>query len=312
MLSTTKEEFKMMSIVEVKEQATILKNFLKQNNLEITHTSCLQAIAKINGVKDWNTMSAMLQKHEVGKSTEINNTAHVLIYEPALKIMIKLERENKFNVDAHTLLNFFLNKLLNDSMHVLFRFEYLKELGEGWTRHRLSGAMNQLLNAKFIDINSDFEGEMIYINPSFFWKGSPEANNTAINDYENRIALSTMGGKEADITTVTYTGRYGEPSLQRDDMVEFVTELRNQSKYYNKKVPELFFDDLISPEEHPELLKLQAALKKEKAVADPRVYYPKIKSMLESKYYVGHGGAHIHIKSLDELNEIALIVGGIG
>lgn len=312
MLLTTKEEFKMMSVIEVKKQATILKDFLKQNHLEITHSSCLQAIAKINGVKDWNTMSAMLQRYEADKPTEINNAAHVLIFEPALKKILKLERENKFNADAHTLLNFFLNKLLNDSMHVLYRFDHLNELGEAWTRHRLSGAMNQLLHAKFIDINSDFEGEMIYINPSFFWKGSPEANIKAINDYENRIALSTMGGNEADITTVTYTGQYGKPSLQRDDMLEFVTELRNQSKYYNKKVPELFFDDLISPEKHPELLKLQADLKKEKAVADPRIYYHKIKSMLESKYYVGHGGAHIHIKSLDELTEIALIVGGIG
>jgi|GEM_PF-4300483 len=302
----------MISIVEVKEQATILKSFLKQNSIELTHSSCLQAIAKINGIKDWNTMSAILKKHEIDKPKVISSAAHVLMSESALKIMIKLERENKFNADAHALLNFFLNKLLNDSMHVLFRFEYLKELGEGWTRHRLSGAMNQLLYAKFIDINSDFEGEMIYINPSFFWKGSYEANIKAINDYENRIALMTMGGNESDITTISYTGEYGESKAQSDETLDFISGLRNQGNLYPKKVPELFFDDLIRPEDHPEIIKLQAILKREKAISDPRVYYSKIKGMLESKYYVGYGGAHIHIKSLDELTEIAHIVGGIG
>jgi len=301
-----------MSIIEVKEQAAILKDFLKQNNSEITLTSCLQAMAKINRFKDWNTMSAVLKKQEVDKPKEINNAAHVLMYEPALRIMIKLERENKFNADAHALLNFFLSRLLNDSMHVLFRFEYLKELGAAWTRHRLSGAMNQLLYAKFIDINSDFEGEMIYINPSFFWKGNPEANLKAINDYKDRIALMTMGGDEADITTVSYTGHYGEPRAQSDETLDFISGLRNEGNLYLKKVPELFFDDPIYSDEHPEILKLQNVLTKEKAISDPRIYYPKIKKMLEGKYYVGYGGAHIHIKSLDELTEIAYIVGGIG
>ena len=69
---------------------------------------------------------------------------------------------------------------------------------------------------------------MIYINPSFFWKGTPEANIKAINDYKDRIALMTMGGNEADITTVSYTGYYGEPRVQSDKTLDFISGLRNQ------------------------------------------------------------------------------------
>lgn len=122
----------------------------------------------------------------------------------------------------------------------------------------------------------------------------------------------TMGGNEADITTVSYTGYYGEPRVQSDKTLDFISGLRNQGNVYPKKVPELFFSDSIRSDEHPEILKLQNFLKKEKAISDPRIYYPKIKKALEGKYYVGYGGAHIHIKLLDELTEIAHIVGGIG
>ena len=60
----------------------------------------------------------------------------------------------------------------------------------------------------------------------------------------------------------------------------------------------IFFSDSIHSNEHPEILKLQNFLKKEKTISDPRIYYAKIKNALKGKYYVGYRGAHIHIKSL--------------
>lgn len=50
----------MLSIESVKKQAHLLKTFLNEKHSDISHSSCLQAVAKINGYKDWNTMQSML------------------------------------------------------------------------------------------------------------------------------------------------------------------------------------------------------------------------------------------------------------
>lgn len=54
----------MLSIESVKKQANLLKIFLNEKHSNISHSSCLQAIAKINGYKDWNTMQSVLENHE--------------------------------------------------------------------------------------------------------------------------------------------------------------------------------------------------------------------------------------------------------
>ncbi len=51
----------MITLTEIKRQASILKDFLKQNNSEISQSSCLQAAALMHGFKDWNTASAALK-----------------------------------------------------------------------------------------------------------------------------------------------------------------------------------------------------------------------------------------------------------
>lgn len=48
--------------LSIKNQAKILQDFLKQNNTPISHSACLQVIAKMQGYKDWNTFSAELNK----------------------------------------------------------------------------------------------------------------------------------------------------------------------------------------------------------------------------------------------------------
>lgn len=61
----------MLSKESVKKQAHLLKTFLNEKHGDISHSSCLQAVAKINGYKDWNTMQSMLDHHE-----EINNMSY--------------------------------------------------------------------------------------------------------------------------------------------------------------------------------------------------------------------------------------------
>ncbi len=51
----------MITLTEIKRQAVILKNFLNQNNSAISQSSCLQAVAQMQGFKDWNTVSAALK-----------------------------------------------------------------------------------------------------------------------------------------------------------------------------------------------------------------------------------------------------------
>jgi len=51
----------MLSVDSVKQQAKALKSFLDERFGEITHSSCLQAIAKMNGFKDWNTMQSIIK-----------------------------------------------------------------------------------------------------------------------------------------------------------------------------------------------------------------------------------------------------------
>lgn len=62
----------MLSIESVKKQAHTLKAFLNEKHKDISLASCLQAVAKINNFKDWNTMKAALDNN-----TENNSTSYV-------------------------------------------------------------------------------------------------------------------------------------------------------------------------------------------------------------------------------------------
>lgn len=76
-------------------------------------------------------------------------------------------------------------------------------------------------------------------------------------------------------------------------------------------IPKLDFCDEVILQDHPLLISLQLFLEQQMPVHDPRAYLKEIKKILENKYYIGYGGTHIHIKSLDEKNEIAFITAGI-
>lgn len=52
------------SLEKMKEKAKILKKFLVVKNSQITHSSCLEILALMNGFKDWNTTVAHLKEKE--------------------------------------------------------------------------------------------------------------------------------------------------------------------------------------------------------------------------------------------------------
>lgn len=53
---------KLNSTEEVKQFSISLQNFLKQNNIDVKHSLMLEGIAKSMNEKDWNTLSAVLNK----------------------------------------------------------------------------------------------------------------------------------------------------------------------------------------------------------------------------------------------------------
>ena len=48
-------------IFRFKLQAKCLKEFLQDSNIQITHSFALEAVARMNAFKNWNTMVAALK-----------------------------------------------------------------------------------------------------------------------------------------------------------------------------------------------------------------------------------------------------------
>ncbi|HLX52375.1 MAG TPA: glyoxalase superfamily protein [Aquella sp.] len=44
----------------IKAQVKILREFLKENNIDLKQSSAYQVISKMYGQKDWNTLSTLL------------------------------------------------------------------------------------------------------------------------------------------------------------------------------------------------------------------------------------------------------------
>lgn len=89
-------KFLMITLTTIKSQANILKNYLNQNNASITHSSCLHAISKIYGFKDWNTASASLKDQNgfddkiIGNKAKLSSMLSAKVIEGALYQLIKL------------------------------------------------------------------------------------------------------------------------------------------------------------------------------------------------------------------------------
>lgn len=54
----------MTRLEQIKAQAKILKEYLREGGFDITQSSCYNAIAKMNGYENWNTFQAKLKTEE--------------------------------------------------------------------------------------------------------------------------------------------------------------------------------------------------------------------------------------------------------
>ena len=56
-----------LTMNNVKQQAKTLRNFLAGNNIEISHSLSLEALAKQHGLKDWNILSKFLKTNSTSE-----------------------------------------------------------------------------------------------------------------------------------------------------------------------------------------------------------------------------------------------------
>lgn len=54
----------MTRLEEIKSQAQILKEYLREGGFNITQSACYNAVAKMNGYENWNTFQAKLKTIE--------------------------------------------------------------------------------------------------------------------------------------------------------------------------------------------------------------------------------------------------------
>ncbi|MFU8797091.1 MAG: hypothetical protein ACNA7Y_00065 [Gammaproteobacteria bacterium] len=198
----------MTTMSEVKSQAHILKDFLKQKfltqkNYTLSLGSCFQAISKINGFKDWNTMSAYLSEQEKPTSPPSHKP----------------------------------------------------------------------------------NGDMFDSNDKLVSTEAPEDSPNLVFRRASDVPVDFSAVVEHDV------------SINLDDR-------------YPKKYPSLELSDDVRLDNHPKLIKLANFIGRQKPVANPRVFLLHVKEIVGTEYYVGWGGEHIHIKTADKQNILAMILPG--
>jgi hypothetical protein len=197
----------MITILELKRQATILEDFLKQKNSAITHSSCLQALAKIHDFKDWNTMKSVLQKHEESQtaSTRTNTkfehdpSSIITSFEAKIRILPHSKRSQS-GKDISTMLQALLFNLQSNSIS-LSKMTVIELLDE-WSLPRIEQVLIKLEKREFIYEGKDSSGqEVIMINPEHFWKGDFNKRFDAIGIYHREVAINAGG---FDIMPMTF------------------------------------------------------------------------------------------------------------
>lgn len=199
--SLTNEEFNMFSLTEIKLQATILKEFLRESNTDISQSSCLQALAKIYRFKDWNTMSAILKKKSQPLQRNVFFGEPIQIADSVFTIMFNqgIGTHSQFNEDAYRLLCIVLRNLKHNTLTI--KDITRRSMIERWDQKRFDNALDQILNAKFIHRTFDNNQKLIItINPLYIWKGTPEKHREAIKLFDLAVASSIKD--DVDISTV--------------------------------------------------------------------------------------------------------------
>lgn len=306
----------MTTLIEIKKQAHLLHDFLKKNNSTIKLSSCFQAMAKINGFKDWNTMLARLKTQaDSVKQTRGYISGFVEIDEVALLSLANKGSDGQLDEDSYRLLCAMLFRLENNSPFV--KLDGLAKIL--WmNQERFTQTLTKLIRARYINciFNSNSGEYIIQVNPNHFWKGNPEKHDEVIECYMKQVENNQIADEiaaELYVKRITKSGLRGKKPVENIDSSEVIAfaEHQNSKNYYPTKIPFLKFENSNTPNKHPKLKALQNFLKQQKSVADPRVYLEKIKEVLGESYYVGHGGTYIFIKMAGSENIIATITAGL-
>lgn len=202
----------MISIDKIKKQATILKNFLKESNAEITHSSCLEITAKMHGFKNWNTAFSILNKKEQAIEPSLQKLGFwdKVIYVSESVFLFKYntggDSFHNHNPDARELLDVILHHL-KDSSLIVKNICPRSFLWDKWSEDRLKSAVKTLRSQTFIHYTYDKDNKLIVsINPYRFWKGDSTLHQEAIDTFNLASYLSLellpLQNINADITSI--------------------------------------------------------------------------------------------------------------
>lgn len=252
----------MTTLSEMKSQATILKNYLKQNNATITHSACLHAVAKMHGYKDWNVMSAYLSKQESNDFLNLNSN----VIQGALYSILQATCGIESNPENFTVKTNQAGEIIGFAL-------------KGLKADNLSEA--------------EIDGKLKFDTLDY----SKRQFNLGIHlGSEIEKILSHYAFE--DFSGTTLRGR--TPRYSKIDMVGLIKESENTSA--SKMRSSLKFEADIKPEQHPKLIELKKFIEEADRVNNVKEFLILIRESLDQYYHIGWGGDHIHFKKLGDSN----------
>ncbi|MCX7121745.1 MAG: glyoxalase superfamily protein [Gammaproteobacteria bacterium] len=178
----------MISVLDAKKQAATLKQYLQQNNSAITHSSCLHAVAKMYGYKDWNTMSGLLSEQDNQINTDDSNNP---IYSDSAKIsnhaLISFINEGStggFDVVCYKIILFILSELKKNSISIPDKEIIRKSLWNRVSKEDFNRSFELLLISNFILKKQNENGvDEFFLNPHWFWKGDDNSREKFLRKF---------------------------------------------------------------------------------------------------------------------------------
>ncbi|HAU0369115.1 TPA: hypothetical protein JBF73_07855 [Legionella pneumophila] len=174
-----------MSIDKVKKQATILKEYLKEANIEMSHSSCLHAVAKIHGYKNWNTLSALYNLSDTFSLplvTDSPNFRSKPIH--VSEDIYSIKHNTPLSSYSHDLLDAILLNTIDNSL-IVKKIHPNIFLWNKWSMEQLLDALHELKQASLISFTHDQSNNLIVsINPRYFWKGVTKKHEEAVKIFD--------------------------------------------------------------------------------------------------------------------------------
>lgn len=140
----------MFTIELVKFQSDTLKKFLQSKDIALAHTSCLHAISKIYGFKNWNTFKAIIEnsKKQLSQDDLLRN------------ISSETENNKKFDPANTFIKNFEMP--FQDLLNVLNQFQNTAIIQSVCEKSNLKEAIRLYLLRDFLSYEGHNEIEMFY------------------------------------------------------------------------------------------------------------------------------------------------------